>query len=421
MLRKILFVVLLVMVSNAIAQKSTASPYSYIGFGEMVTAQTVENQAMGGVSIYTDSIHMNLNNPSHLAKLRITNYSMGLSTNQVGINTSSEKVSSGSTQIEYLSLAFPVAKNTAFGFGVLPYTAMDYRLYTNSTSGENTTVNNVFSGDGNLNRLYFSLGTSITKNFQVGASLYTNFGTINKQRIQSLDSVLLGTIDRKSSHLRGVNYNFSANYTLPINDKLEAIASYIYTTETHLNSENTQEIGTISLATGTDMEIQAVDLGAQGLDKTTLRLPSTSILGLSIGQERKWFLGAQYLLQDLTQLSNDFFSQQNVSYQKRSSLRLGGFYIPNYSNFSTYMKRVVYRGGINLTQTGYVINGKEIKDFGMSFGLGLPIGGSVSNINATLTVGSQGTTDANLIKENYIKLKLGLSFNDFWFVKRKIN
>lgn len=421
MYRKFLFIVLLVVASKAMAQKSTASPYSYLGFGEMLSAQTVENQAMGGMSVYTDSIHLNLNNPSHLGKLRVTNYAMGLSSNMIGIKTASENVSSGSTQIDYLSLAFPISKKTGFGFGVLPYTAMDYRLYSESTSDGVNKVNNVFSGDGNLNRLYLSLGTSITKNFQVGASVYTNFGTINKQRIQSLDSVLFATTDRKMSQLKGINYNLSANYTLPLTDKLSLMASYIYTTQTELNSENSLEIGTIALDSGKDMEVTPVDLSGQGLDNTIVKLPKSSVVGLALGQDKKWYLGAQYLMQDLSDIENEFFAQDNVSYQMRTSIRLGGYFIPNYSNFSTYFKRAVYRAGINLTNTGYIVNEQEIKDFGISFGLGLPLGGSVSNLNATLSFGSQGTTEANLIRENYVKLKLGLSFNDFWFIKRKIN
>jgi hypothetical protein len=169
------------------------------------------------------------------------------------------------------------------------------------------------------------------------------------------------------------------------------------------------------------MEVTPVDLSGQGLDNTIVKLPKSSVVGLALGQDKKWYLGAQYLMQDLSDIENEFFAQDNVSYQMRTSIRLGGYFIPNYSNFSTYFKRAVYRAGINLTNTGYIVNEQEIKDFGISFGLGLPLGGSVSNLNATLSFGSQGTTEANLIRENYVKLKLGLSFNDFWFIKRKIN
>jgi hypothetical protein len=72
-----------------------------------------------------------------------------------------------------------------------------------------------------------------------------------------------------------------------------------------------------------------------------------------------------------------------------------------------------------------VINNTEINNFGITFGVGLPLasGNNVgfSNINLGFEVGNRGTTDANLIKENYFKVNIGLSLNDRWFVKRKIN
>jgi hypothetical protein len=36
-------------------------------------------------------------------------------------------------------------------------------------------------------------------------------------------------------------------------------------------------------------------------------------------------------------------------------------------------------------------------------------------------MGALGTAKAGLIKENYLSLRVGLSLNDRWFLKRKIN
>jgi len=51
-------------------------------------------------------------------------------------------------------------------------------------------------------------------------------------------------------------------------------------------------------------------------------------------------------------------------------------------------------------------------------GLGLPISG-LSKVNLGLEIGKIGNDD--LIKENYFSLRLGLSLNDVWFIKRKYN
>jgi hypothetical protein len=58
---------------------------------------------------------------------------------------------------------------------------------------------------------------------------------------------------------------------------------------------------------------------------------------------------------------------------------------------------------------------------GMSLGLGLPITGSLSNLNLGLEFGKKGTTSNNLVQENYLILNVGFSLNDKWFVKSKYN
>jgi hypothetical protein len=44
----------------------------------------------------------------------------------------------------------------------------------------------------------------------------------------------------------------------------------------------------------------------------------------------------------------------------------------------------------------------------------------LSKANLGLEIGRIGNDD-NLIKENYFSLRLGLSLNDVWFIKRKFN
>ena len=57
----------------------------------------------------------------------------------------------------------------------------------------------------------------------------------------------------------------------------------------------------------------------------------------------------------------------------------------------------------------------------MTLGLGLPITGSLSNLNLGLEFGKKGTTSNNLVQENYLILNIGFSLNDKWFVKSKYN
>ena len=60
-----------------------------------------------------------------------------------------------------------------------------------------------------------------------------------------------------------------------------------------------------------------------------------------------------------------------------------------------------------------------INQISLNLGLGLPISG-LSKANFGFEIGMIGDND-NQLKESYFMLRLGLSLNDVWFIKRKYN
>jgi hypothetical protein len=64
------------------------------------------------------------------------------------------------------------------------------------------------------------------------------------------------------------------------------------------------------------------------------------------------------------------------------------------------------------------VNDTEINDFGINFGASFPTGG-YSSMDASFKIGSRGTTDNNLIRENYMQFVIGATINDRWFIKRR--
>ena len=132
-------------------------------------------------------------------------------------------------------------------------------------------------------------------------------------------------------------------------------------------------------------------------------------------------MGAEYSFQQLSSFENTFLRIENVTYNDASSIGFGGYFIPNYSSFTNYFSRITYRAGLRYDQTGMIVNNKEINNFGITFGFGLPLGSNFSNLNLGFELGRRGTTDAGLIEESYFKVNVGLSLNDKWFIKRKIN
>jgi hypothetical protein len=151
---------------------------------------------------------------------------------------------------------------------------------------------------------------------------------------------------------------------------------------------------------------------------TSFDFPSQFSIGGGIGAPKNWFVGLEYTNQQTSNFTNRTFTIDNVEFKDAAKVKIGGFYIPNYNGIRRYWQRVVYRGGMRFEGTGLVVNGEDINEFGISFGVGLPSGKLFTNINLGVELGSRGTTNSGLIKENFFNTFLSLSLNDKWFEKR---
>ncbi len=371
--------------------------------------------------MYGDSIHINLSNPAAYSKLRLTAYSAGISHKQYRLKDWNEEQNISVTNLDYLSIAFPLAKNAGMGFGIMPYSSVGYTLNSTSTNGQGAEVTNFFTGEGGLNRLYASIGFEPIKNLSLGVTANFNFGTLEYERIQSVEGVQFGTLDNRESKINGYDFNYALNYNPTIKDKYTLYTSVLVNTQGNLISKNTQTLGSFSLSNGNNVEVVDVDLDASNLRNTELKVPTRTTVGLGFGENKKWFLGAEYSFQQLSDFDNRFLGLENVDYTDANTYAFGGYWVPDYRSLSGYYKRITYRAGLRYDVSGLVVNNKEINNFGITFGLGLPLGTSFSNLNLGFELGKRGTTDANLIEESYFKVNVGLSLNDRWFQQRKIN
>ena len=150
---------------------------------------------MGGLSMYTDSIHVNLRNPAAFGKLRLVTFTAAGGHKEVKLKDFTDEESSSVTSLEYISLALPLSPKFGVGFGVMPYTALGYNIFSETTNATQDTVINQFSGDGGLNKVFLSAGYEITKNLHVGGTVNFSFGNLQYQSVQSIDGVQYGTIN----------------------------------------------------------------------------------------------------------------------------------------------------------------------------------------------------------------------------------
>ncbi|MFC6859842.1 hypothetical protein [Zunongwangia atlantica] len=413
MIRRFIVIVALFSAFWAKAQENTSSPYSYYGVGITNFKGTVENRAMGGLSTFSDSIHMNLTNPAGFGKLARTTYTAAASVESTQQETSEASDRTSNVSLDYLGLGVPVGR-FGFGAGLIPYSSVGYRIIDVEEDGASR-----LQGRGGMNKVFLSAAYAISRDLSIGVNADYNFGNIQHRRTVLRDGIQYGTRDIDRSDISGFNFNFGLDYQTKLKNGLKLHASAVYTPEADITTESYRELSNVLFtANGEDVyNVRNFDIESQDIT-----LPSKTTFGLGLGRPNKWFVGAEYsAFGSIPEISVFSTPVNDAEYNDGSAYRLGGYIVPEYSSLTSYFKRVVYRFGGRFEETGLQLNGESIDEFGISFGFGLPIGGDFSNLNLGLEYGQRGTTSSGLIQENFFKLSIGLSLNDQWFVKRKFN
>jgi len=305
--------------------------------------------------------------------------------------------------------------------GLMPYSNVSYNVITSEAlpNHPETTAYYNYIGDGGLNQAYLSSGWMLVKNLlYIGGRAAYTFG-----KVTNSTSITLSEIEYKNEEdsigsyktFEPTLYNREASYSdfileggLYARKKIGKTtllnAGFLYELGVNLNTRYTETIE-VNDPKDPDRPVAEIVDGVKG--KTSL--PAKFGYGLSITKEFHWTLGVDYYTRDWTKFSSDFGASQELV--KSKELIIGGEFTPDFTSMKSYFKRVNYQVGFSYNQTPIMINNKNLDDFGINFGVSLPVG-NASLFNLGFKFGQQGTTSDGLIKENYLKLNLGMTFND---------
>tara|TARA_B100000989_G_scaffold289709_1_gene261934 strand:- start:1394 stop:2644 length:1251 start_codon:yes stop_codon:yes gene_type:complete len=410
---------LLIFISSfSFSQKSSYSPYSYFGVGDTNFTATVENQMMGGNTIYYDSVHQNMNNAASLSKLKFVNYSVGVGLKNTGYKSGSNREKSTAAGIKYISVAIPT-KLISFSFGIKPQTSVGY-LLENDDKSQTPAELNRFTGSGGINSAFISLGFELLKNWGFGLSSSYAFGNLNHLNTKILENVELYTTVFSESSVSGLDYNFSTVYKKTFGEKISLYTGFVYQPEANYTSQNKQVISTVNPNGNFGGDFEEIDLLSNGLKETEIKIPKSMSFGLGFGEDKKWFIGLNYKKIDSGGYKNQLMSLNNVEFKSSQTFSVGGFFLPKYDSFTNYFNTITYRAGIRYKSGGLYVNDQQINEIGFCFGFGIPLAG-ISSANLGFEFGQRGTNESSLIKENFFNIKLGVSLNDLWFVRSMYN
>ncbi|WP_290802980.1 hypothetical protein [Flavobacterium sp.] len=416
MIKNCIICLVLLVSTIAFSQRNTSSPYSFYGLGEIKFKGTQSSRAMGGLGIEGDSVSLNLLNPASYSHLKLTTLGIGGTTTFANLYNESTSENAKNTGLDYLAVGIPMGKFGA-SFGLMPFSAVGYNISNTEEDEFGIQTIKTASGVGNINRFFIGGSYMFNKNLSVGADIQYNFGTIETKSNERISNIQLQSRELNSSRITGMSLNFGALYNRKITDKHSLYASLTYAPEAKLNSENERNLATVTYtANGTEVVNDSEDVP---VNNTDIVIPSKLAVGLGIGERNKWMVGTEVTFQNNSKLVNRFDDFTGGTYEDSQKYVIGGYYIPKFDSYTSYLNRVVYRAGFRYENVGLVIKDKSIQDYGMTFGLGLPLG--FSKIDLGFEYGVRGTKYYNLIRENYFNISVGLSLSDKWFKKRKID
>jgi len=209
---------------------------------------------------------------------------------------------------------------------------------------------------------------------------------------------------RKFKNAEDENYLFTIGATYGLGSDLNAKTSNLIRTFT----------GNIDFGTIKDTVLNVED------QKNIVQLPSSIGAGLSLQKVNKWTIVVDYKLTTWDQV--DPIENSSAQYNSNHTLAGGFEYIPQYNAFNHYFKRVKYRFGARYS-TGYLtVNNQAINEYGITFGLTLPIkrtDTAIPGLNLGVEYGRRGKAEIGLVQEKFVNFNIGITINDRWFIKRK--
>jgi hypothetical protein len=411
-------------VSTSLAQ-TDKTPYSSQGLGNLTEPALIHNAGMAGLGIATGSgLHINNVNPALLYQNSLSAFDAAFKIEYKDMAKGDESASNLSGGLAYGIFAFPIIDNRwSMSIGISPFSQVDYRIDERRVITTNDEVANLSKeGNGGLSRIHFSNGFRVFKGLAVGLKTSYLFGSITDDlSILPItgDNLNLITSYNENTFYNGIVLEPALHYALKTGTNTSLNLGVVYQPETKLNAVRNINFENRQIGTGQMVSSDTIVHDEQG----NVVLPQKIGVGLALDKYLKYMVAVDFNMQQwgdfgAYQAESEDGVRSNDGLQNAYTLAVGGQIIPDVNSVSSYLKRVAYRAGVRYSMTPFHVNNTQIADVGLTFGFTLPMN-NLSSLNLAFEAGTRGTTENNLIRENYFRAGVGISFNDRWFVRRK--
>ncbi|MFP4089502.1 MAG: hypothetical protein ACLFUB_03525 [Cyclobacteriaceae bacterium] len=426
-LRQLLICLLITTTVAQVSAQSGSTPYSSQGLGYLQGSQLVHNSGMGGIGLASGtSFHINNMNPAQLYRNSLTSFDFAFNFEYKDMMRNGETASIMDGGLAYGVFAFPVINNRwTSSVGISPFSMVDYeRESIQEVNGSEENALLTRTGSGGLSQVYFSNGFRVAKGLGLGLKLGYLFGAINSENQLiplGIQDVSLVTSYNNNIYYRGLLIEPGLHYSLKTADNTSLNVGVVFQPEMQINATRL-----VTYESRNPAQVDAVsrDTIVNNMEGSAT-LPQKLGVGLAFEKLYKYKVGVDFTNQQWSefgsyQAESDNGLASNEGMQNAYLLAVGGEIIPDINSVDSYLKRVAYRVGFQYSMLPFQVNDTKISELAVTLGFSLPMS-NVSSLNLSLQAGSRGTTSNELIRENFFRAQLGISFNDRWFMRRRFD
>lgn len=405
---------------------NTTSPFSRFGLGDLQSHTHGRTSAMGGATLGSrNSQQVNIANPASYTSTDSLAFlfEFGMNGKFSSYKNDIDRFATNDVNFRYFVMSFPVTRKVSTALGLTPYSDVGYDIQVNQELVNSGNVRYLYYGEGSLSRAFWGLAVSPVKNISVGANLYYFFGSLQrKSNVIFPNNAEMYSIDKTDAlRLRDFGLNYGVQATIPMEKDQSITLGATFSNKPRFTAFSSDiSLKTLYLYDDSGTPFGDVDtLSYRDEVKGKIQMPMTMGMGVSYVKRNKMELNADYQFEQWSKAR--FLNESYYFLTNRSIFSVGGEYIPEKFSIRSYTARMAYRAGLRYEKTYLKIGNQQVNDFGISFGVGLPVYRSNSTVNISAELGRRGSTNNDLVRENYLKLNLSVNLYDLWFVKRKFD
>ena len=411
-------------VMAAMAQSGSNSPYTRYGFGQLSDQSFGNSKAMGGIAYgLREGLQINAANPASYSAVDSLTFlfDAGMSLQNANFQEKGVKTNAKNSTFDYIAMQFRLGKRMGLTAGFLPFSTVGYNMskteeLANSEDQYGTTTSTLksYTGDGSVQQVFVGLGYKVFNNLSIGANLSYLYGNaIHVSSLTFSNANAHKSVRAEEFKVNDYKLDLGLQYTQPLGQKHKVNLGLVYSYGHDINGKGYSYKETYLLESKYPLT-QTVDTISGGFS-----LPHSFGAGFTYVYNNRLTVGLDYTLQKWADVK--FFNKKG-QFTDRSKIAFGAEYRPNPIGRS-YFSRIRYRAGAYCSDPYTKVDGKEgAREYGVSFGFGLPLemyqGRSILSISGQYVKVSPKVK--GMLEENYLKINVGLTFNDRWFMKWKV-